>query len=49
MFSEKRNKSPKEHVLTSLAVGDRIRILRMNQRRTLQDVADGSGLSKSMI
>jgi transcriptional regulator with XRE-family HTH domain len=30
-------------------IGDRIRILRTNQKRTLQEVADGSELSKSMI
>lgn len=30
-------------------VGDRIRILRTNQKRTLQEVADSCGLSKSMI
>jgi len=30
-------------------VGDRIRILRTTQRKTLQEVADGCGLSKSMI
>ena len=30
-------------------MGDRIRILRSNQKKTLQEVADGCGLSKSMI
>jgi len=30
-------------------VGDRIRILRTTQKRTLQEIADGCGLSKSMI
>lgn len=30
-------------------IGDRVRILRINQKRTLQEVADGSELSKSMI
>jgi transcriptional regulator with XRE-family HTH domain len=33
----------------TLNIGDRIRILRTNQKRTLQEVADGSDLSKSMI
>jgi transcriptional regulator with XRE-family HTH domain len=32
-----------------LQVGDRIRILRMNQKRTLQEIADACELSKSMI
>ena len=32
-----------------LGVGDRIRILRGTQNRTLQEVADACGLSKSMI
>ncbi|MFD2163015.1 helix-turn-helix domain-containing protein [Paradesertivirga mongoliensis] len=30
-------------------VGDRIKILRINQKRTMQEVADSCGLSKSMI
>ncbi len=33
----------------ALNIGDRIRILRTSQKRTLQEVADGSDLSKSMI
>lgn len=33
----------------SLKIGDRIKLLRVNQKRTLQEVADGSDLSKSMI
>ena len=33
----------------TLNIGDRIRILRTSQKRTLQEVADGSDLSKSMI
>ena len=33
----------------SLGVGDRIKILRINQKRTMQEVADSCGLSKSMI
>lgn len=32
-----------------LNIGDRIRLLRMKQKRTLQEIADGSELSKSMI
>jgi transcriptional regulator with XRE-family HTH domain len=32
-----------------LNIGDRIRLLRMKQKRTLQEIADGSVLSKSMI
>jgi len=32
-----------------LNIGDRVKILRINQKRTLQEVADASGLSKSMI
>ena len=32
-----------------LKVGDKIKILRINQKRTLQEVADNCGLSKSMI
>jgi predicted amino acid racemase len=32
-----------------LKLGDRIKILRINQNRTLQEIADASDLSKSMI
>ena len=32
-----------------LNIGDRIRILRVTQKRTLQELADNSGISKSMI
>lgn len=39
----------KESNTESLEVGDRIRMLRTNQKRTLQEVADKCGLSKSMI
>jgi transcriptional regulator with XRE-family HTH domain len=39
----------KESIAQTLEVGDRIRILRINQKRTLQEVADSCGLSKSMI
>ncbi|MEJ6981217.1 XRE family transcriptional regulator [Pedobacter sp. P351] len=40
---------PRESVTGSLEVGDRIKILRISQKRTLQEVADSCGLSKSMI
>lgn len=33
----------------NLNLGDRIRILRVNQKRTLQEIADASELSRSMI
>lgn len=39
----------KENSTDSLGVGDRIKILRINQKRTMQEVADSCGLSKSMI
>jgi transcriptional regulator with XRE-family HTH domain len=39
----------KENEGNNLNIGDRIRILRTNQKRTLQEVADSSELSKSMI
>jgi transcriptional regulator with XRE-family HTH domain len=39
----------KESATGSLEVGDRIKILRINQKRTMQEVADSCGLSKSMI
>lgn len=39
----------KESITDSLGVGDRIKILRINQKRTMQEVADSCGLSKSMI
>lgn len=35
--------------VNNLGVGERIRILRTSQNRTLQEVADSCGLSKSMI
>lgn len=34
---------------TAFNIGDRIRVLRMSQKRTLQELADNCGLSKSMI
>jgi transcriptional regulator with XRE-family HTH domain len=46
---ENENVGLKENIADSLEVGDRIRILRINQKRTLQEVADNCGLSKSMI
>lgn len=41
----------KEKITTAntLEVGTRIKLLRTNQKRTLQEVADSCGLSKSMI
>jgi transcriptional regulator with XRE-family HTH domain len=33
----------------SLGVGDKMRLLRLKQNRTLQEIADACGLSKSMI
>ncbi|MGQ7944197.1 helix-turn-helix domain-containing protein [Flavobacterium sp. WC2509] len=47
MENEKIN--TKTNPSNSLEVGERIRILRINQNRTLQEVADSCGLSKSMI
>lgn len=35
--------------INKLNIGDRIRTLRTNQKRTLQEIADASELSKSMI
>lgn len=35
--------------LNHLRIGDRIRMLRLNQKRTLQEIADASELSRSMI
>ncbi len=41
----------KEKIITAnnLEVGTRIKLLRINQKRTLQEIADNCGLSKSMI
>ncbi len=39
----------KNKVAKNLEVGIRIKLLRINQKRTLQEIADKSGLSKSMI
>lgn len=38
-----------EEKINKLNIGDRIRVLRTNQKRTLQEIADASELSKSMI
>jgi transcriptional regulator with XRE-family HTH domain len=38
-----------EGKINNLNIGDRIKILRINQKRTLQEIADASELSKSMI
>jgi transcriptional regulator with XRE-family HTH domain len=46
---EKQKKKSKITTANTLEVGTRIKQLRINQKRTLQEVADGSGLSKSMI
>jgi transcriptional regulator with XRE-family HTH domain len=35
--------------INKLNIGDRIKILRVNQKRTLQEIADASDLSRSMI
>ena len=35
--------------INNLNIGDRIKILRTNQKRTLQEIADASELSRSMI
>lgn len=41
----------KEKIITAnnLKLGTRIKLLRTNQKRTLQEIADNCGLSKSMI
>jgi transcriptional regulator with XRE-family HTH domain len=36
-------------IKNNLQIGDRIRLLRVSQKRTLQEIADNSDLSKSMI
>jgi transcriptional regulator with XRE-family HTH domain len=38
-----------EEKINKLNIGDRIKMLRISQKRTLQEVADASELSKSMI
>ncbi|MEI6949208.1 XRE family transcriptional regulator [Paraflavisolibacter sp. H34] len=38
-----------EDKIHKLNIGERIKILRINQKRTLQEIADASELSKSMI
>lgn len=38
-----------EKKVNKLKIGDRIRLMRLNQKRTLQEIADGSELSRSMI
>ncbi|MXN90454.1 helix-turn-helix domain-containing protein [Flavobacterium sp. Sd200] len=43
------NTIPNDNEINNLGVGERIRILRTAQNRTLQEVADSCGLSKSMI
>lgn len=46
---EKPKKKSKITAVNTLEVGTRIKLLRINQKRTLQEVADSCGLSKSMI
>lgn len=46
---ENSTQNIKESTVSNLGVGERIRILRSMQNRTLQEVADKCGLSKSMI
>ncbi len=38
-----------EERVDKLKIGDRIRMMRVNQKRTLQEIADASELSRSMI
>lgn len=38
-----------EKKINKLEIGDRIRTMRLNQKRTLQEIADASELSRSMI
>lgn len=38
-----------EERVNKLKIGDRIRMMRLNQKRTLQEIADSSELSRSMI
>lgn len=38
-----------EERIDNLKIGDRIRMMRLNQKRTLQEIADASDLSRSMI
>jgi transcriptional regulator with XRE-family HTH domain len=46
---EKQKEKSKITAVNTLEVGTRIKLLRINQKRTLQEVADSCGLSKSMI
>ncbi len=38
-----------EEKISNLNIGDRIKMLRINQNRTMQEIAEASDLSKSMI
>src|SRR5215210_5465064 len=38
-----------EEKVDNIKIGDRIRMMRLNQKRTLQEIADASELSRSMI
>lgn len=46
---EKQKEKSKITAVNTLEVGTRIKLLRINQKRTLQEVADSCRLSKSMI
>lgn len=39
----------RQEQINNLKIGDRLRVLRSNQKRTLQEIADASDLSRSMI
>jgi transcriptional regulator with XRE-family HTH domain len=43
------NESLTEEQLGNLNIGDRIKMLRLSQNRTMQEIAEASDLSKSMI
>ena len=38
-----------DEYISTLNIGDRIKLLRINQKRTMQEIAEASELSKSMI
>ncbi|WP_243739198.1 helix-turn-helix domain-containing protein [Flavobacterium sp. 245] len=46
---EKENKNSTAIIGNDIEVGTRIKLLRTSQKRTLQEIADSCGLSKSMI
>jgi len=54
IFNKKKQSLMKSNLLpnnkiNNLNIGDRIKILRTNQKRTLQEIAEASELSRSMI